>query len=647
MCGIVGIINKKSKKISKNLLSANNQMNKRGPDDEGYVLFDNDNMDICYGNDTDLTSFKDNQNYYPNENIENTFNKNYKVAFGHRRLSIVDLSSHGHQPMCDNDENYWITFNGEVYNYQEIREELIGLGCKFVSDTDTEVILKSYIQWKENCLEKFNGMFAFSIFDKKNDEVFIARDRIGIKPLYYTSQNNTFVFASDIKTLIKSGLYKPEVDWEGMYHNFSFSMTPRPNTSFKDVYALEQGHYIKLNINSLKFDKTKYWDIPTNVQNDNMSEKDAQNIVEKELIKSIKYRLISDVEVGSFMSGGVDSTLVSSIASKIQQNIKAFTLSFDKSISEYDELDEAKATAKMCNLTHVISTLEADVVLSNIDEMVLGYEEPFHHLAANFAISKIVKENKVKVVLNGIGGDELFAGYSIYKNINKWRMVSRFSALINIIPNGFNKKIDIIKKYAKAKSIDQFYSVSYSNFSDDEKSKLFKQRFNSLDEISKQYNKMDKEFTDDIEHISYLDIKSYIGNHHVHRTDQFTMHHSIEGRFPFLDHNLIEKAMTIPSKYKLKKGIGKYVLREVAKKYIAPECLSMKKKGFGLPLEYWFNNQLKDLTLTAIESLKNRNIFNNNEITRVMERGTVPQKWQLVMFELWYKKFIEEALVND
>lgn len=644
MCGIVGIISKRPEKISKNIFSANNQMYRRGPDDEGFILINNKDTDTCYGEDTPLNTFQDRQPYYPSKNIKSTFDNNYNRAFGHRRLNIVDLTSHGHQPMCDESKQYWIIFNGEVYNFKEIRQKLIDLNYQFVSNTDTEVILKSYIQWGEKCLQKFNGDFAFSIYDTHKEELFLVRDRIGIKPLYYTLQDGKFIFASDIKTLIASKIYTPEVNWEGLYHNFSFSMAPRPMTAFKGIFAVKQGHYIKLNCKTLEHKETEYWDIPTNIQDLSMTENEAIELLEEELKKSIEYRLLADVDVGTFMSGGIDSTTISAMASQIHPNIKAFTLAFDKSISKYDELEEAKATASMHNMQHIISTLDADVVLNNIENMVLGYEEPFFHLAANFAISEIVKKNGVKVVLNGLGGDELFAGYSVYSNLNRWKVLSRFNSLVNLLPDIVYPKIKILKKHSNPRDIYQYYASSYSNYTDKEKENLFKYQYNSIDEINKQYSKKDKKFTDELEILSYLDLKSYVGNHHVHRTDQFTMHFSIEGRFPFLDHNLIEKAFTIPSKYKLNNDIPKYVLRKVAQKYIAPECLSMQKKGFGLPLEQWFNNQLKDLVHTSIEKLKKREILLSNGIDYVMKNGSIPQKWQLVMFELWYQKFIENKI---
>ena len=639
MCGIVGILTQKPQKIAKNIFLANNQMYRRGPDDEGFILVNNKNIDICYGKDTPLRLFGDKQPYYPIKNIQSTFEDFYTLAFGHRRLSIVDLSSHGHQPMCDESRRYWIVFNGEVYNFKEIRVELESLGYNFVSKTDTEVILKSYIQWGEKSLQKFNGDFAFAIYDNNKEEVFLARDRVGIKPLYYTVQNGHFLFASDIKTLIASKLYTPEVNWEGLYHNFSFSMAPRPMTSFQGVYALKQAHYMKIDCKTLKFNEIEYWDIPTGIQNITMSEDEAKNIVEEELIKSIKYRLISDVEVCTFMSGGVDSTIISAIASKYYPNIKAFTLGFDKKFSKYNEVDEAKATANMHDINHIVTYVDADVILEQINNMVLGFEEPYYSVTPHLIGASIVKEHNIKVTFNGLGADELFAGYHMYVRHQRLKLLSKVNPLLNIIPN-FGK-MRTLKKLTNFNNTYQYFANTYSIYSDKEKENLFNINLNSRDEIRKQYYKEGKNFKDDLELLSYLDFKSSIGSHYTYRTEQFNMHYSIEARFPFLDHNLIEKANTIPSKYKLKNGISKYILKEVAKKYIAPECLSMNKKGFSLPLEYWFGNQLKDLVHNSIEALKNRKIFNNNEIDNIMKTATVYHKWQLVMCELWFQNFID------
>lgn len=447
MCGIVGIFSKKAQKLSKNLYQANNQMKNRGPDDEGFCFFQQDKVGICYGKDTPLLSFFDNQVYYPNTDVKSTFDNFYHVGLAHRRLSILDVSSHGHQPMCDSSERYWVVFNGEVYNYKEIRNELIQEGQGFVSNTDTEVILKAFIRWGEKCLSKFNGMFAFVIFDRYENRAFIARDRIGMKPLYFSKTDEFFIFASDIKTILASGLVKAEVNGQGLYQNFAFGMTPRPNTSFKNIFSVKQGSYFWLNGNTLDVsEEVGYWDVPTNKQDFGLTEQDSKELLESELLKSIQYQLNSDVEVGTFMSGGIDSTTIAAMASRLHPGIKAFTLGFDKSIAEFDETEEAISTAKKNEMQHIVSFLQADVVLNNIDHMVLGYEEPFYHLAANYAISEIVASNGVKVVFNGLGGDELFAGYGHYSLKQKLDKFKNLGWLLPIIPYGLNRKFDKLKK---------------------------------------------------------------------------------------------------------------------------------------------------------------------------------------------------------
>lgn len=634
MCGIAAIININNPSyLSTPIQLMTNSLIKRGPDDEGYVLFEN-KPTIFYGN----SSVNKNTLH-----IENASNFKSKIAFGFRRLKILDLSEKGHQPMSDESKNYWIIFNGEIYNYKEIREELKKLGHTFFSSSDTEVVLKAYMVWKEKCLDKFNGMFAFSIFDVKQNDIFIARDRIGMKPLYYLEQNNQFIIASTIKSIIDSGLYKPEVNWEGLWQNYTFSIAQRPNTSFLNIYALEPGHYIKLDLNSCSKKIFQYWDIPTGIQDFSLTEKKAADLLEEALFKSIKYQLNADVEVGSFMSGGIDSTLITAMASKINPSIKAFTLAYAKKYKEFNENEEASSTAKLNNINHLISCVDPVSIIDNLSDIVLAYEEPYHHLAPNFSLSKIVAENNIKVVLNGLGGDELFAGYDVYKKVRLWRLLRNFSSISSIIPKGINQKLDKVKLLSSYNNIAQFYTHYYTTFSDFDNSRLFKnKKFDSLNTLEQLYLKPGIQFTDEIEALSYLNLKSYIGNHHCRTIDQFTMNFSIEGRFPFLDHELIELAFKIPSKYKIKNNNQKYILKEVAKKYISPNSLNMKKKGLSSPLNKWHNNELKNIIAENIHQLKKRNIFNNEEIDRIVKTSNNESKiWQLVMTEMWFQNFFK------
>lgn len=645
MCGIAGIINldKSLSHLAMPIHQMANRMKHRGPDDEGFLLSDWKDLTVYSGDDTPIGNSETyGINFYPKEVIKNAYNKKSNIAFGHRRLSIIDLTLNGHQPMCDQSERYWIVFNGEIYNYKEIYQELKSSGYNVRGTSDTEVLLHAYIRWGKEALQKFNGMFAFAIYDSKEHTVFFARDRIGIKPLYYTIQNNQFIFASDIKTIIASGLYLPEVDWEGLWHNFSFSITPRPMTSFKNVLALEQAQWMEIDLVSGRITKDKYWKIPIGTQDFSLSEDNATQMLEEALILSIKYRLIADVEVGTFMSGGIDSTTISAIASKLHPGIKAFTLGFEKSISEFDEVEQAKAVAKLNNMDHLVTTIRETDVIDYIDDIVLGYEEPGRSLSPNFFISKIANNNNTKVVLNGLGGDELFAGYNHFSNLPKWKILKKFKYLSKLIPNGFCDKVDNIKKFMTTKTIDEYYTNTYMLYSDKEKERIFNKCFDSLHIISKLYNHDGKIFTDDIEALSYFDLMHYVGNHHVYRTDQFTMNFSIESRFPFLDHRFIETVFKIPSKYKLKNNVPKYILCQVAKNHIDKSCLSMKKKVFGLPVARWLKKELKEVARTSISELLQRNIFNNNEINRIIKSKNCNKIWQLVMFEKWYEIMIEQ-----
>jgi len=641
MCGIAGIISFKGAKNQvialKNMV---NSLQNRGPDDEGFLLF-KDKPTPYYGDKSAKTNHKSSLNYTPTKHIDSAQNIKSNLAFGFKRLSIIDLSFDAHQPMCDVNQRYWIVFNGEIYNYLDIKKKLKALNYQFYTNSDTEVVLKAYMHWGEKALQKFNGMFAFAIFDTLTKNIFMARDRIGIKPLYFYKNDDVFIFGSTIKSIIDSKLYKPEINWEGLWQNFTFAMAQRPNTCFLNIKGLEPSHYINLNITTGTFTKTKYWQIPTNTQDLGLSEKKATDLLEEALFKSIKYRLKADVEVGTFMSGGIDSTTISAIASKIQPNIKAFTLGFKNKYADYNEINQAKETANINSLNHIIHYENPNTILNNIDTIITGYEEPYHHLPANYVLSKAVAQHDIKVVLNGLGGDELFAGYHFYTKLKKWHLLKRFNKVLNILPNNVNLRINVAKQLVSYPNMTQYYTHFRSTFNDSDNKKLFNNyEFNSLHTLEDLYpNKYN--FTDDIEALSYYDLKSYIGNHQTRTVDQFTMNFSIEGRFPFLDHELIALAFKIPSKYKIKNGIQKYILKEIAKKYIAPSCFKMQKKGFGLPLEYWYKNELKEFISENISNLKNRNLFNNQEIDLVHNAKNVRKIWHLVMTEQWLQKFFD------
>lgn len=659
MCGIAGIINLQGDKCIQSVALSKMVacMHSRGPDDEGYVLFSgNDERYSCFGDDTRFSASGQHAEIpgFPKQHIKNFFCRKTSVALGHRRLSIVDLSVKGHQPMATSDLRYWIVFNGEIYNFCEITEDLKKQGIRFRSTSDTEVILHAYRTWGAACLERFNGMFAFAIWDNQDKILFCARDRIGIKPFYYTIVNSQLLFASDIKTLIASGMYKPEPDMEGLYLAMAFGIAPRPKTAFKNVVALEQAHWMKVFVGSGRIKKQRYWDIPVGTQKHSMTEAEAIELLEDKLTTAIKYRLVADVPVGTFMSGGIDSTTISAIASRLHPGIKAFTLAYESNAPEFDEVDQARATASINPMEHIVETVRPEDTLCYLDDWIAGYEEPFYHLAANYVISKIVKDNNVIVILNGLGGDELFAGYGYYR----WAARHSWIRYLSVCANMFgtrklshpNRKLARIFNLLNASTPDRLHTTLFVKTTDSELHNLFAvddlQGFNTVDYIHDLYVRDSTRFEDAVEAMSYMDMMNYIGNHHVHRVDQFTMAHSIEGRFPFLDHNLIEAAFTIPSRFKLKGNIQKYILRKVAAKYIAPQCLQMEKKGFGLPLKQWLYGPLSQLVVDKLSALKKRDLFNCNYITDCIKKYekrtcSASHTWHLVMLELWFERFIE------
>ncbi len=625
-------------------------MQHRGPDDEGYVLFGSDFVESYFGDDTPEAGNEEGTTIpgYPFRHIRSAFGKKTYAAMGHRRLSIVDLSPRGHQPMTTPDRRWWIIYNGEIYNYREIANLLHKKGVSLQSETDTEVILKSYVLWKESCLQRFNGMFAFAIWDNLERSLFCARDRIGIKPFYYTIANGQFIFASDIKTIIASGLYRPEPDMEGLYLAMAFGIAPRPKTAFKNVFALEQAHWMRVHSDG-SIRKERYWTIPVGTQNHSMSEDDAAHLLEEQLTTSIRLRLVADVPVGTFMSGGIDSTTISAIASTVHPGIKAFTLAYEDNAAEMNEVDQARATAAMHPMRHIIHQVKYKYLLDNLDEVVSCYEEPAFGLAANFTIARIVRNNNVTVVLNGLGGDELFSGYSYYRWAKRWKILNHASEIFALIGKLVAKRNPKLSTLLETKRFEYLHTILFSKINEIDRKllfgKSFQQNFDTLEWIHNKYVG-DIEFEDAMEAMSYLDIVNYIGNHHVHRLDQFSMACSVEARLPLLDHNLIKVAFKIPSELKIKKGKQKYILRKVARKYIARSCLEMPKKGFGMPLAQWVSAELKSFVYVKVKLLQKRQVFNSDQINRWIteyenKKRPAAHIWHLVLVQLWFEKFID------
>jgi asparagine synthase (glutamine-hydrolysing) len=641
MCGIAGIWNKRNAEtVNTAIRNMCDSMHRRGPNDEGYVQINNGVAQAYSGKNSQATT--NDFPYLSCKPLEENLNQESKLVFGFRRLSILDLSVKGHQPMADQSGDYWIVFNGELYNYKLLRNELKNHGYRFTTESDSEVVLRAYMHWGSQAITRFNGMFALAIYDGPKQELFLARDRIGIKPLYYHDNPNQFVFGSTIKSIIKSGLYKAEIDEVGLQQNFVFAVSQRPHTAFKNIKALEPAHCMVISLQTGQIKNQRYWDIPVGSQDSLMTEKQAIDELEERLLNSVEYRLNADVEVGSFMSGGIDSTLISAMAGRMQKGIKAFTLGVKNSGSEFNEIEEAAANAKLNDLEHITGLVEAKDITGYLGDIIEGYEEPYQHLPVNYLISGLAKRNGVKVVLNGLGGDELFAGYDAHAKLARWERIKMLPKVGKLLPGGIHPKADKFKKFSNIDTIGEYYAHYYSTFDQGEINMLFDSPtahiMKTIDEV---YNPNNLDFSDDLEALNYYNVKSYIGSHHVRTLDQFTMHHSIEGRFPMLDHEVVEFAFRVPSRLKLHDGKQKYILRKLAKKYIAPECLRMKKKGFSLPLKSFMDGPLKELVQDNLSALSKRHLLREDGLKKIIESNDSAQIWHLVMTELWCKHYMD------
>jgi asparagine synthase (glutamine-hydrolysing) len=627
-------------------------MRKRGPDDEGYMIASHGPADVRVYAGPDTAQCVESLPYLPARRLESELNITGSVFFAHRRLSIIDLSSYGHQPMCTEDGRYWIVYNGEIYNHAELRAELERLGEIFLSGSDTEVLLKAYRRWGPASLDRFMGMFAFCIWDQQDKSLFFARDRIGVKPLYYCRQGDLLLFASDIATLVASGLYRAEPDIEGMYHALSFGVAPRPMTAFRSVLALKQAHWMRIDADG-RTEMRRYWSIPLGSQCADMSLGEAAQGLEERLSRAVRRRLVADVPVGAFMSGGIDSTTVAAMAARQHTGIQAFTLAF-QSDRELNELEQARATAGMYAMEHIVESVDENTVVDDLQNMVRCYEEPFYDVSPNYVISRLVASHGIKVILNGLGGDELFGGYPYFRWEKRWRLLQALRSPLRLLARApcIGHLSQRLARIGECSSPDRFAVAVRDFVTREDKAQLFTdervREFDTVERVHELYVGEDIRFDSFLEAVSYIDMTNYIGNHHVYRLDKFTMEFSIEGRLPFLDHELVEYAFAIPDRHKICQGQSKYVLRQVAAKYIHPSCLAAPKKGFDLPSDRWMRGWLYPFIQEKLTTLSRRGLFRPEAIWRIhREWGgrcrSFRSVWELVSVEMWLEMFIDRT----
>ena len=632
MCGIIGFIDKK-----KSINTLNDMLNiqsYRGPDDRG-LYFDEKNG----------------------------------VHFGHNRLSIQDLSSYGHQPFVSDCGNYIIVFNGEVYNFKAIRTELEDLGYKFISNSDTEVILYSYKEWGIKCIDKFIGMFAFAILDKVEDKLVLVRDRAGVKPLYYYADEKEFMFSSEIKSFHKHPEFKKEQNLEVLPCFFQFGYIPAPYTIFKNCFKLEAGNYLELSLGNLEFKITKYWDVNDFYLQEKFTKSEYEILEDIEAIldNAIDLRMVSDVPVGVFLSGGYDSSLVASILAKKQgKKINTFTIGFDD--EKYNEAKHAKLIAEYLGTNHTEYYMNNSDMLNLVESLPFYYDEPFGDSSAlpTMIVSKLARQS-VTVALSADGGDEAFCGYSKYFFLNKFQNIFSSSFKREILKTGLNffsansveyintklpknlKQTNIKDKYTKfqrainSKSLEEMFENASSYVDKNEIARFLKVSKNK--ELFKKWEKIGSiEF---LNQMMAIDYKLFMNDDVLTKVDRATMSVSLEGREPLLDHRIIEYMARVPLDIKYKNKQGKYLLRQVLYKYLPKEMVDKPKSGFQIPLNEWLRDELRTMVdkYICLEKLDD-NIFDINQVLSIKDKfykgenlGT--QIWLILIYQMWKEKWLD------
>lgn len=610
----------------------NKAIRHRGPDDEGFWIYSNGERVSFSGNDS-------------TQKIKEQFpvlkDENSAIALGFRRLSIIDLSEKGHQPMLSEDEQIIITFNGEIYNFKKLKTELESLGHSFRSSSDTEVILKAYQEWGNSAFAKLDGMFAICIVDLFSQRLVLARDRVGMKPLFYHYSKDGLVWASEIKALLKNELVKPEINWNGVYTNFLFQTTLAPQTCFQHIFSLESASFMTVDLNNHKIIKEKFWEMPSPSEK-NISEEEAVRTIDKLLSESISEQLYADVPVAVMMSGGIDSTLIASKSKPFNADINTYTISYP--FSE-EEVKNASLAARYFGVSHEIKKISDDEALKDLKENIQHFEEPYSSFEVLINAAKYAHDKNFKVVLSGNGADELFGGYSHTLKLNRWLLMRNFNFMSPFIftKDKFSQRV---KNYFSQVDMFDFFRQSQISMMPLEAKSLIKSDiYCTIDSnLSKYHLSETKNYSGYFEY----DMKYSLSSHHVFRDDLSAMKYSVEFRYPYLSNSLIDYVSSLPLNIRFNGTQNKPLLRKTAEKFLPQEVLNMPKKGFSFPVNYFIKNEkrVRDFITENLECLKKRNFFN----AEVIDQWWNDQEheydwvkiWQLVTFELWYQKYFEK-----
>jgi asparagine synthase (glutamine-hydrolysing) len=597
------------------------------------------------------------------------------LALTHRRLSIIDLSPLGHQPM--EFDNLVIVYNGEVYNFTEIRRKLEAEGYTFSSNSDTEVVLKAFHRWGTDAVHMFRGMFAFAIWDKRERKLYLYRDRIGVKPLYFYYRDGTFMFASEIKAFHRHPKFRKKLNEVSLALYLQYGYISGNYSIFKNTYKLPPGHFLTIDSKG-NIKTTKYWDIESIFMKGekerekwlNRSEEELIDELEEILTDSFKLRLVSDVPVGMFLSGGIDSTIVSALLVKEGIKPKTFTIGFYE--KAYNEAPYAKRIAEFLGTDHTELYCTPKEALEIIPKLPEIYDEPFGDSSAipTYLVSKLAK-SQVKVSLSADGGDEQFCGYTRYwivgeriKKLSRLPFISLLKGAFKLISpslaaeiyrtfsfmfpkwNNFKDKYSKLRKVLEAyQDFRLQYDISNKLFLEEDLGDLgvrFEGRYPTNLDFLEVYLDNPMEF------MMLYDLKTYLPDDILVKVDRATMSVSLEGREPFLDHKILEWTSRLPVEFKCRNGVSKYLLRKLLYRYVPKKLVDRPKQGFGVPVYEWFKSELKELYREYLnfERIKREGIFNPQEVNRLLDdylnnRGVNHNKlWLLFIFEVWKERWM-------
>ena len=619
MCGIAGLLSLGGKPVSQEEVeSMCDAMVHRGPNDAGYYA-------------------------------------GTEAVIGMRRLSIIDIDG-GHQPVHNEDRTVWVVFNGEIYNFKTLRTSLERAGHRFYTDTDTEVIVHLYEQYGASCVDKMRGMFAFAVWDDRRKTLLLARDRLGIKPLFYTLVDGRLAFGSELKVVLQLPEVERKLNWSSVNYFFSGMTTPSDESIIEGVHKLKPGHLMTASARQ-GIRVRQYWDVEFDPDYTKTEEYFVERLRDL-LEESVRLRLIADVPLGAFLSGGIDSSAVVATMSRISSGpVKTFSIGFpDK---DYNELDYARKVARQFGTDHHEVIVDPNV-LSIIEDLPWFLDEPFGDSSAipTYMVSKLAAEN-VTVVLSGDGGDELFAGYDKYVKERTERKLERIPSALrrtagfvgSMMKDGMKGRNFL--RHLAFDGAERYFDTNIL-FREIEKASLF--AHDAYEYIKKEDPRSPwRSFLESgrmhwLSALQYMDIKNYLPNDILTKVDRMSMAHSIEARVPLLDHKFVEFAATIPPELKLKGKTTKYIFKKAMEGILPDEILYRSKRGFAIPLGRWFRGQLSLYVRDLLLSRKclNRGLFQRSYIERLIElndrkRPLDLQLWTLITFELWCRRFIDES----